>query len=440
MDAELSLSPAAIDALADDIAEMAAHIDAATHRLLVLIREFDRAGGWQHQGALSCAHWLSWRIGLGLGPAREKVRVAHKLAELPLLDEAFRRGELSYSKVRAMTRVASPSSEAELLELARCSTAAQLERICRFYCQARRQDGQDPRVIEDERRWVVSRPTDDGMVSIQIRLLPDEAARLMRAIEVGAGRGSLADGAVAMAETLLAGSPMESRVAEAPVAAADPVAEDSIDAGSGMPAAIRAPVEVVVHITAANLEGTTDVGDGLSAETCRRLLCDAGVVPMLEDAAGKTIDVGRKTRTIPAALGRALRARDRTCRFPGCTNRRFLDAHHIRHWIDGGETKLSNVFQCCRRHHRYLHEYSFTAELRDGELVFLDPDGREIPPVPARPPLHDDPIDRLRGQIHDHGIRISAESNAPGWDGWPVDYDACVAAIGGWDEDRSPCS
>jgi hypothetical protein len=203
---------------------------------------------------------------------------------------------------------------------------------------------------------------------------------------------------------------------------------------------IRSPVEVVVHITAANLEGTTEVGDGLSAGTCRRLLCNAGVVPMLEDASGKTIDVGRRTRTIPAAIDRALRARDKTCRFPGCSNRRFLDAHHIRHWIDGGETNLANLFQCCRRHHRYLHDYSYRAELRDGELVFFAPDGREIPPVPARPPLHNDPIDRLRAQIHEHGIRISAESNAPGWDGWPVDYDACVAAIGGWDEDRSPLS
>ncbi len=207
MDAELSLSPAAIDALADDIADTAAHIDAATHRLLVLIREFDRARGWQHQGALTCAHWLSWRIGLGLGPAREKLRVAHKLADLPLLDEAFRRGELSYSKLRAMTRVATPSNEAELLELARCSTAAQLERICRFYSQARQQDRQDARVVEDERRWVVSHATEDGMVSIQIRLLPDEAARLMRAIELHADHSSLADGAVALAETALHRAP-----------------------------------------------------------------------------------------------------------------------------------------------------------------------------------------------------------------------------------------
>ncbi len=129
---------------------------------------------------------------------------------------------------------------------------------------------------------------------------------------------------------------------------------------------------------------------------------------------------------MPAALDRALRARDKTCRFPGCSNRRFLDAHHIVHWIDGGETNLANLFQCCRRHHRYLHDYGYSAEMRDDELVFFTPDGREIPPVPARPPLHDDPIDRLRAQIHEHGIRISAESNIPGWDGWPVDYDACV--------------
>jgi hypothetical protein len=129
MEEALSLSPTEIDALGDDIAVTAAHIDAATHRLLTLIRDFDRAGGWYRQGALSCAHWLSWRIGLGLGPAREKVRVAHRLAELPLLDEAFRRGELSYSKLRAMTRVASPDNEAALLDLARNSTAAQLERI-----------------------------------------------------------------------------------------------------------------------------------------------------------------------------------------------------------------------------------------------------------------------------------------------------------------------
>jgi hypothetical protein len=407
MDAALSLSPTEIDALADDIAVTASRIDAATHRLLTLIRAFDRAGGWHHQGALSCAHWLSWRIGLGLGPAREKLRVAHKLAELLLLDEAFRRGELSYSKLRAMTRVASPDNEAALLDLARNSTAAQLERVCRLYRQAHPPARTDPR-SEDERRWVVAEPTDDGMVSIQIRLHPEEAARLMRALEVRADGGSLADGAVALADSALAGS----------------------SDGDGPS---RPPVEIVVHVSAATLEGHTEPGDGLSAETCRRLLCDAGVVPLLEDASGKTIDVGRKTRTIPPALRRALRARDRTCCYPGCSNRLGLDAHHVKHWIDGGETKLSGVFLTCRRHHRHLHEHGFSAEMRDGQPLFFDPHGREIPPAPARPPLTHDAFDWLRASLRQGDVHISAETAGPGWDGLPVDYDLCVAAIGGYD-------
>src|SRR6185295_2397827 len=121
------------DRLGDEIAELAAHLDAATHRLLTLIGRFDEAGGWADQGALSCAHWLSWRIGLESGAAREHVRVARALADLPLVDDALRRGQVSYSKVRALTRVATPATEATLVEMAQSSTASQLERICRGY-------------------------------------------------------------------------------------------------------------------------------------------------------------------------------------------------------------------------------------------------------------------------------------------------------------------
>jgi hypothetical protein len=231
--------------------------------------------------------------------------------------------------------VATSASEADLLGLARSSTAAQLERICRYYRQARQPDP-DSRSADDDRRWVVARQTDDGMVSIQLRLHPDEAARLMRALEHCADGGSLADGAVALADTALSGT----------------------SEGEG-PA--RPPVEIVIHVEAATLEGTTEAGDGISAETSRRLLCDAGVVPLLEDGSGKTIDVGRKTRTIPAALRRALHARDKHCRWPGCSHRRLLDAHHIRHWVDGGETSLSNSYLTCRRHHILVHEHGFSA-------------------------------------------------------------------------------
>ena len=399
MNREKSLSMEEIAAMGEAIAETAAIIDVATHRFLTQLREFDRVDGWHRAGALSCAHWLSWRVGMDLGAAREKVRVARKLAELPLIDGALRKGEISYSKVRAMTRVATAENEADLLNMARCATGAQLDKICRLKRMVNALAGESAAEVE-ERRTVVERPTGDGMVSIQLRLLPDEAARVMKALEV-AGRGNRADGVVALAEAALAGKP--------------------IDEGS-----VRPPVEVVVHVHASDLEGRTELGDGISAEVSRRLLCDAGVVPMLEDEHGKTIDVGRKTRTIPAALRRALDARDGSCRFPGCTNRIFTDAHHIEHWLEGGETSLGNTVLLCRRHHGYLHERGFSLEKVGDALVFRDERGRVVPAQGAKWEVAVDLAAVARAWA---GGVVTAEANAPGWDGQPVDYASCVGAL-----------
>src|SRR5688500_3777547 len=399
MHEERCLSMEEIAAMGDAIAETAAVIDVATHRFLTQLREFDRVDGWHRAGALSCAHWLSWRVGMDRGAAREKVRVARKLGELPIIDEALRNGEISYSKVRAMTRVATAENEADLLGMARVATGAQLEKICRLKRMVNALAGESARDVE-ARRYVVERPTGDGMVSIQLRLLPDEAATVMKALAV-AGSGNRADGAVALAETALAGG----------------------DRGG---ASVRPPVEVVLHVQAADLEGRTELGDGVSAEVCRRVLCDAGVVPMLEDEEGKTIDVGRKTRTIPAALRRALDARDGGCRFPGCTNRIFTDAHHVEHWLDGGETNLDNTVLLCRRHHRYLHEHGFSLERTGDALLFRDPAGR---PLPAQGPRSALPVDPVAIAAAWSDRPITADLNAPGWDGQPVDYDLCIAAL-----------
>jgi Domain of unknown function (DUF222) len=119
---------AELDRLADEIAELSAHLDAATARLLDLIREFDARAGWNH-GFRSCAHWLSWRVGLDIGAAREKVRVARALGTLPRLAKALAQGELSYAKVRALTRVATPATEERLLAVGRAGTAEHVERI-----------------------------------------------------------------------------------------------------------------------------------------------------------------------------------------------------------------------------------------------------------------------------------------------------------------------
>ena len=126
-----------LDRLGDEIATLATHLDAATARLLDLIREFDARGGWNN-GFMSCAHWLTWRIGLAPGAAREHVRVARALASLPLLKEALARGELSYSKVRARTRVATAETEERLLKIGRTGTAEHVERIVRGWRRMRR--------------------------------------------------------------------------------------------------------------------------------------------------------------------------------------------------------------------------------------------------------------------------------------------------------------
>jgi hypothetical protein len=147
--------------LGDEIAELAAHLDAATARLLALIREFDARGGWA--GCRSCAHWLSWKAGLDLGAAREKVRVARALARLPRLAQALARGELSYSKVRALTRVASPETEDRLLAIGQAGTAAHVEKIVRGWRQMNRRAEAEESAKQHASRALQVYPDEDGM-------------------------------------------------------------------------------------------------------------------------------------------------------------------------------------------------------------------------------------------------------------------------------------
>ena len=168
-----------VEDLSREIADLAAHMDAATHRLLTCIRQFDEAGGWHEQGAFSCAHWLAWRIGLDSATAREKVRVARALGKLPAIDEALRVGKLSYAKARALTRVAMPETETKLLEVAAVATGAQLERVFRGYRRALAPD----EVLAPEERSVRRRDLPGGMVRLEIVLAPDEADLLLRALD-----------------------------------------------------------------------------------------------------------------------------------------------------------------------------------------------------------------------------------------------------------------
>jgi hypothetical protein len=199
----------------------------------------------------------------------------------------------------------------------------------------------------------------------------------------------------------------------------------------------RSPVEVVLTIPASSLRaGATldpvevgEMGESfLSSETARRLSCDAGVVEIIEDEHGAPLSVGRKRRTIAGALQRALRKRDGACSYPGCTNRLFLEGHHIQHWADGGETSLENAALLCSLHHRYVHEYGYAIELGpDHRPCFRDPHGRWVAAVPERP--HAAALGWPQIRAANEALRIDADTIAGPWDGTPVDYGRIVGHL-----------
>jgi len=193
---------------------------------------------------------------------------------------------------------------------------------------------------------------------------------------------------------------------------------------------------VVVHVDAAVLADPEQPGqcaleDGIhvSAETSRRLACDATRVVMRHAGDGPALDVGRRTRTLPPALRRALQARDRGCRFPGC-GVRHAQGHHIHHWANGGPTRLDNLALLCRRHHRAIHEEGYHVE-RDAEgmLRFSAPGGRPIPTAPAPPAVPPDPTQALVAAHRARGVLIDARTGCPSWLGERLDLDWAIAVL-----------
>src|SRR6187399_3216336 len=179
--------PAPIEELGEAIATLAARLHAATYELLVLLREFDERAGWNN-GFLSCAHWLHWRTGIDLGAAREKVRVAKALADLPRLSDAMQRGTISYAKVRAISRIATPENEAQLLDLAYAGTAAHVERVVRAWRRCDRVEEARDTERRHLSRTVTTYIDDDGMLVLRARLTPELGAVVQRALDAASER------------------------------------------------------------------------------------------------------------------------------------------------------------------------------------------------------------------------------------------------------------
>lgn len=438
--------------LETQLCALAGHLAAATCRWLLLLAELDKRDGWAGIGLRTLPQWLAWRCGLSPGTAREHVRVARALSGLPLLRTVFAEGRVSYSKVRAVTRVATQQTEQALVELALAGTAAQVERIV---CGVREAADPDLEARRHARRRVILRWAEDGAAAGWFRLDPEEGATVLAALEavrdsltdrgeqaaVGDGPPppppTLADALVALCEQALAGpglpeGPSGSRpdvviTAAAEALAADPPAPGGAAADLADPAPADPPAEPAgpapADPPAAGEPARVVAGPALPAETARRVCCDAPLLRATLGPGGSALDLGRRSRRPSRALLRALWLRDEGCRFPGCGRTRWLHAHHRRHWARGGRTDLANLVLLCGTHHRLLHEGGFS--IGDGNggggLRFARPDGTRVEQSPA---TIGDPLAALAA----HAADINAETLLPHWRGEPLNLPDAVSA------------
>jgi 5-methylcytosine-specific restriction endonuclease McrA len=331
-----------------------------------------------------------------------------------------------------VTRVATPETEERLLAVARAGTADHVERIVRGWRRVDRQAEARESAQRHRGRALHVYQNEDGMVVVRGRLEPEVGVVLIQALEAAREtlyRHSRERNAVTFDE-------QEERrdiPAEIPTIAqqqADAlalIAEAALHRGLD-PGAPGERYQVVVHVDGSVLadpeqpgQSVVEDGPNVSAETSRRLACDASRVVMRHDEDGRLMEVGARTRTIPPALKRALHHRDHGCRFPGC-GLRFVEGHHVRHWANGGPTTLSNLALLCRRHHRAVHEEGYSVEREpNGALQFRRPDGRLLPDVPALLAMSGDPVERLRAAHIAKGLCLHARTGMPGWLGERLD-------------------
>ncbi|HEY5754391.1 MAG TPA: DUF222 domain-containing protein [Steroidobacter sp.] len=371
-------------------------MNAAHYRFLMLIAEWDRRKGWGGDGATqSCAHWLNWKCGIDMGAAREKVRTARR-----------------YSSTRSTARPRTSSASFAT------SAAA---RKPRSYLATLNKANRQLTWFHDA----------DGMLVIKARLPPEAGQMFIKAIE--AAREELPPPETSAETPTVKFLPQPSaRKADALAI----VAESFLAQG---PAALKGGDrnQIVIHVDAETLRDSTagrcnfEHGSSVSAETCRRLSCDCSIVPIVENEDGEPLNVGRKTRSIPPALHRAMNSRDKgCCRFPGCPNTRYLDGHHIKHWAHGGETKLSNLVSLCRFHHRQVHEGNVVVFVLDDDAVrFVTPSGRSFDSTlrDRTQPLGD--WRQLIDQHEEQGLQIDRRTAATRWDGGACDYSWAVEAL-----------
>ena len=448
--------PVPLERLEAQICELAGHLTAATCRFLVLLADFDARRGWASWEMNSCAQWLSWKCQMSSGAAREHVRVARALRDLPVIRADFAAARLSYAKVRALTRIATPDNEEGLAEIAGPMTGNQLERFARAHRQVSHADDATAR-IQRRLGW---RFEDDGSLAGSFRLPPLAGAVLLKALRAAAGdldhpHHDAGDGTSVPAETAARDQP--SMATSLSLADALLVIAEAFLSGKIAAADNPEVYQVIVHVGTGALTTTGDPGSvpgqaaGVSAETpaaarpvpgdptdparcqvddgpaisvstAQMITCTAALSWMRHDRDGTVLDLGRRRRRPSAALRRAARERDTCrCRFPGCESRR-IDLHHIQYWSNGGRTELTNLISLCKYHHMLVHDRGYLiAAGPAGTFAFFRPDGTGIPPSPALP--------QPGGTIEDcHDADITPDTIIPPWYGERLNLDDAIYA------------
>jgi hypothetical protein len=351
-------------------------IHSASAELLRAVAGFDRSKSWMRDGATSMTSWLAARYGLGRGTAREWVRVAKALRRLPRIAEAYRRGELSWDQLRPLTRFVTPDTEEYWAHRAPSLRPAGLWREVERH---QRKDLVEANDWHRQRYLSLWKDPELPVVYVEGRFGAEQGAAVQRALEERAQEVVLADDPA---------DPGEARTADALV---------ELCTGGASEQGPRPTV--VVHADARALTGEvpegspllseTEEGVGLPTESVLRLACDSRIEWALHRGSS-VVGIGRRGRSVPDQLLRVLRHRDQgACRFPGCERQRWLHAHHLVHWADGGGTNLDNLVLLCHAHHRLLHEGGWrTTGHPARDLRFHDPTGRRLGRV--APPSRDD--------------------------------------------------
>ena len=413
------------------ICEGAAHLAAGVGRWLLLVGQFDRRKGYERWECRSAAFWLNWHCGISVRTAQDQVRVGRALLDYPRIAEALCSGELSYSKVRAITRVVTAETEATLIELASAVPASQMERVV----AGRKRVDVLENAASHKTRHVDAYYDEDGSLVGMFRLGPDEGAALLAALTLGKDllrdqKGSAEPSGVESKPEAddCSPKPLRPKVSNADALAL--MVETMLGADHTRDISRHERTLVVVHLDPDRAH--LHEGPNISTETAKRMSCDACVCGVLMRDM-ETLDLGRTMRLPNRAQRRALMVRDGGCRFPGCTERRYVEAHHVRHWTDGGPTDLANLLLLCWLHHHAVHEGGFRMTFEHGLGTVWRPDGTLLA---SESLIAEDP--GIVEQNKALGLHITPESVAAQWDGTRLTPEILSDTVTGllWLEDR----